>query len=62
MELPPYLVECPSCDTPFEGHWSDDSMDLEQMDSPPVEDQMCPECGKVFEEAYPGWATFGEAG
>lgn len=56
------LVECPSCDITFEGHWHDDSMDPEQMDGPPSGEQECPECGEVTVIEYPGWSVFGEAG
>jgi hypothetical protein len=56
------LIDCPSCDTTLEGQWHDDSIDIEQMDGPPVADQECPECGDVFPAEYPGWTTFGEAG
>lgn len=55
------LVDCPSCEVTFEGQWVDSSMDIEQMDGPPVAEQACT-CGEVFEETYPGWSEYGGAG
>lgn len=55
------LLDCPECDTPFEGTWHDDSMDAEQRDEAPVQDQQCPK-GHVFKAEYPGWSYTTEAG
>lgn len=54
-------VECPECDTVFEGYWADDSMDAEQRDEAPVAAQEC-QCGHRFEAEYPGWSELGGAG
>lgn len=62
MDLPSYLVECPSCGISFEGQWGDDSMDIEQMDAAPEDEQTCPECERTFWAVYPGWTEFGGAG
>lgn len=60
-QLPTYLIECPECDVEFEGTWHDNSMDSEQRDEAPVQEQTCPN-GHIFEAEYPGWSYMGEAG
>lgn len=55
------IVECPSCGTEFEGEWTDDSDTLQDMAEAPTQMQTC-ECGKQFEETYPGWTEWSGAG
>ena len=55
------LVDCESCDATYEGHWSDDSMSVQDMAEPPEAEQTCP-CGHQQVEVYPGWCFQSEAG
>lgn len=61
MSILTALVECPRCDTTFEGSWHDESMDPESRDEAPVAEQECPN-GHKFPAQYPGWSYTGEAG
>lgn len=54
-------VECPDCALLFEGFWVSDAIDIEQITDPPEGEQLCPNCGCVFEETYPGWSVYNEA-
>jgi len=58
-------VACPDCphdDCLFDGAWSDPASDVEDMQEPPVADQVCPR-GHVIEAVpYPGWSYYTEAG
>lgn len=54
-------VECPICETEFQGYWADASMDDEQRDEAPVASQECPH-GHKFDAEYPGWSYQSEAG
>lgn len=62
MELPSALVTCPACALDFEGHWTDDSDTVQDMDGPPVAAQTCPGCGQVHLAEYPYWSWRSEAG
>jgi hypothetical protein len=55
-------VDCPQCGTTYEGHWTDDSITVEDATDPPVGLQTCPGCGHQHEETYPGWFFHSEAG
>lgn len=58
------VIECPECGTEFEGTWEDDAIDVEQIVDPPEGRQKCPnpECGHEFDETYPGWFNYSDAG
>lgn len=55
------LVDCRTCDTPFDGTWTDDSDTVQDMAEPPVQPQTCPN-GHTHVETYPGWTFRSEAG
>jgi hypothetical protein len=57
-------IDCPECDTVFEGLWVDDAIDVEQLVDPPVNYQSCPntKCGHRWEEEYPGFFNYSDAG
>lgn len=57
------LLECQWCGHEFEGRWSAELIDLQQMETAPQADQECPWCNRVHKAVeYPGWTFFGEAG
>jgi len=56
------IVECESCDSEFEGVWTDDSVDYEQMVEPPSAVLACPSCGVKDTYEYTGYWNFGDAG
>lgn len=58
------IITCPECGTDFDGEWTDDAIDIEQIVDPPTGDQTCPnpDCMHVFEETYPGWFNYSDAG
>ncbi len=56
------FVTCNQCGNDYEGHWFDDSLDIQDMAEAPVSVQECPGCGHKQEEEYPGWSFRSEAG
>jgi uncharacterized protein (UPF0212 family) len=54
-------VDCPECGTTFDGVWTDDSIDIQQIVETPVATFTCPGCGASFEAPYPGWMSWSEA-
>lgn len=56
------IIDCPSCEAPVDGIWTDDSISIEDMTEPPVAEQKCGACGANFTEEYPGWMFRSEAG
>lgn len=56
------IVECPECDTEFDGFFHDPSLSVEDMDEAPTGQHVCPNCGHGFETTFTGWSFFSEAG
>jgi hypothetical protein len=57
------LVDCGKCSTTYDGQWPGPAEGEEQDQAEaPVADQVCPECGHVQSEEYPGWSFHTEAG
>lgn len=56
------VVECSGCSQEFEGVWTDDSIDVEQLVAAPVCEQECPWCQAKDSYEYPGFVNFGDAG
>jgi hypothetical protein len=62
MELAGAWLECGTCGAEYEGAWSADVADLQQLEEPPQADQVCP-AGHVNKDVtYPRWSFFTEAG
>jgi hypothetical protein len=60
-------VECDSgeggCGAVFEGTWAVAGADTaEDLDEVPVDEFICPGCGRRFEAEWPGWMYNTEAG
>lgn len=55
-------VDCPQCDTVFEGEFHDDSMTVHDITDPPTGEHTCPACQHRFPTEMTGWTYFGEAG
>lgn len=55
-------IECLECGVTYAGGWEDDSDTIEDIDEAPVKEQVCPACGHVQQELYPGWINRTEAG
>lgn len=57
-------VDCPVCDTVFEGHFVDESHSIsyEDMTDPPKGVHECPHCQRVFTTEMTGWSFFSEPG
>lgn len=57
-------VDCPVCETVFEGQFYDltTSMTVEDMTDPPVGQHHCPACGHRWGSELTGWSFFSEAG
>jgi hypothetical protein len=53
-------IECEVCAVEFEGQWTADAIDVEQLAEPPEADQRCP-AGHVFSAEYPGWINYSDA-
>ena len=55
-------VECPACETVFEGEFYDDSMSVQDITEPPVGSHKCPECDTEWISQATGWTLHSEAG
>lgn len=55
------LIDCEVCGIEFEGIWTVDAIDVEQLVEPPTGDQKCP-YGHLVEYEYPGWVNYSDAG
>lgn len=55
-------VDCPICDTTFEGVFHDDSDTVEDMTDAPVGSHTCPSCHHEWISGMSGWTFFSEAG
>lgn len=58
------IVDCPVCETEFEGQFHDPSgsMTVEDMTDPPIGEHLCPACGHRWDSEMTGWSFFSEAG
>ncbi len=55
-------VDCPACDTMFEGQFHDDSDTVQDIAEAPQGCHACPVCGYQWVSTLTGWTFFSEAG
>jgi hypothetical protein len=55
-------VDCPACRHEFYAEFTDPSMSVEDIDTPPSATQTCPACRHEFIAELTGWTFYTEAG